>query len=116
MRKHMIGAGLALAGLAIYVSTGSGAAAKGGWTLGLSTFIAVFIVAVKIPGLTTTMVRIPVVTDILLTAGAFVVFNQLFKGVTATPAAIVFGLLVSACTSLGAIYRVRAREQRTQAT
>ena len=101
----MIGASLAIAGLAIYVSTGSGAAAKGGWTLGSSTFIAMFIILAKTPRVGHQLLRVPVLTDIVLTVAAFILFNAAFKGVTATPAAIVFGLLVSACTSLGAIAR-----------
>jgi phosphoribosylcarboxyaminoimidazole (NCAIR) mutase len=110
----MIGAALAIGGLAIYYSTGSGAAAKGGWSLGCSTFIALFIISAKVPGMVATLTRIPVVTDIVLTLVAFVAFNQLFKGVTATPAAIVFGLLVSAGTSLGALYRAKKLEAQVQ--
>jgi hypothetical protein len=97
--------GLAVLGLLIFWLTGSGAAAKGGWTLGLSTYIAVLIIVLKLPRAMNALTRVPILTDVLLTLAAFVVFNLVFQGVTATPAAIVFGLLVSASTSMSALIR-----------
>lgn len=107
--RHIIGAGLALVALFIYKATGAGVASNGGWALGSSTFMAVFILVAKTPWAARTLTKYPVLTDLVLTASAFFVFNVAFKGVTATPAAIVFGLLVSASTSLGALYMKRRK-------